>query len=64
MHVPVGRVSFGAEKLCRKFQKSYGKHYPIETLCVQRCLFKRGLDFHDHGAGTETGYPRNRNIVK
>ena len=36
VHVPVGRVSFGTEKLVRKSQESHGKHYPLETLGVQR----------------------------
>ena len=61
VHVPVGRVSFGTREVVRKLQESYGKYYSFETLCVQRGLPKRSVDFHHHGAGTEVGHPGDTN---
>ena len=55
VHVPVGRVSFGPEKLAENFKSLMESYYPLETLCVQRCLSKRCFYFHHHGAGTEAG---------
>ena len=62
VHVPVGRVSFGAEKLAENIKAVVESIVSFETLRFQGGLFKKHLIVDDNGARRKAGRPACRRI--
>ena len=57
VHAPMGKVSFGQEKLIQNISAFMDTHHPVETGSGQRHLFAGYRHFHDHGAGNSDRSP-------
>jgi large subunit ribosomal protein L1 len=51
IHAPIGKVSFGTEKLVENYKDPYGGHHQGKTGRRKGTVFKKHCSFKHHGTG-------------
>ena len=55
VHAPMGKVSFGEQKLLGNISAFMETDHEAEAACEQRDLCEKHCHFHDHGSGDQDG---------